>query len=489
MASTYSPLKIELIATGEQSGTWGTTTNTNLGTALEEAITGSADVAFTSAADVTVTLTDTNTAQTARNLRLNITESGAGIGYAGNLILGSGCQIEKLYLINNTTTGAKTIKNTSGSGISVPAGKSMFVYNNGTNVVDATTYLSSLTLGSALPIASGGTGTNSTTFASLTTNVSGILPIANGGTGENSRQAALDALAGSVTSGQYLRGNGSDILMSAIQAGDVPTLNQNTSGTAAGLSATLAIGSGGTGQTTAAAAFDALNPMTTGGDLIYESTPGSATRLPVGSTGQVLTVAGGLPTWAAAGGGSSQIQIFTSPGTWTKPSSCTNVKVYVVGAGGGSPNTQPGGGPNSGNGGAGGYAAGYVPVSAPVSVTVGAGGTTPGPGGQAPGNPGGSSSFGPVASATGGAGGLTPGNGASGTGTISSGTAILTTSGNSGDLAGVLSLSSSQSSVPRSGGTWNSTTLAKLAGAGGSGGAIGQGYGGISGVVIVEFVG
>ena len=48
MQSTYSSLKIELIATGEQTGTWGTTTNTNLGTALEEAITGSADVTFSS---------------------------------------------------------------------------------------------------------------------------------------------------------------------------------------------------------------------------------------------------------------------------------------------------------------------------------------------------------------------------------------------------------------------------------------------------------
>jgi hypothetical protein len=70
MASTYSALKIELIATGEQSGTWGTTTNNNLGNdALGEAITGSADVAFSSA-DVTVTLTDTNASQAARNLRL-----------------------------------------------------------------------------------------------------------------------------------------------------------------------------------------------------------------------------------------------------------------------------------------------------------------------------------------------------------------------------------------------------------------------------------
>ena len=159
MASTYSDLKIELIGTGEQSGTWGTTTNTNLSTALGEAITGSADVSFSSA-DVTVTLTDTNAAQTARNLRLNLTGTSGG---ARNLILGSGCQIEKLYLVNNGLADAVTVKNTSGTGIAVPAGKSMFVYNNGTNVVDATTHLSSLTLGSALPVSSGGTGVTSST--------------------------------------------------------------------------------------------------------------------------------------------------------------------------------------------------------------------------------------------------------------------------------------------------------------------------------------
>jgi hypothetical protein len=163
MPSTYSPLKIELIATGEQSGTWGATTNTNLGTALEDAITGSADVAFSSA-DVTVTLTDTNAAQTARNLRLNLTGTSGG---ARNLILGSGCQIEKLYLINNGLADAVTVKNTSGSGVAVPAGKSMFVYNNGTNVVDATTHLSSLTLTTALPAASGGTGQSSYTAGDL----------------------------------------------------------------------------------------------------------------------------------------------------------------------------------------------------------------------------------------------------------------------------------------------------------------------------------
>ena len=133
MASTYSDLKVELIGTGEQTGTWGTTTNNNLSIALGEAITGSADVSF-SGSDVTLTLTDTNAAQTARNLRLNLTGTSGG---ARNLILGSGCQIEKLYLVNNGLAHAVTVKNTTGTGIAVPAGKSMFVFNNGTNVVEA----------------------------------------------------------------------------------------------------------------------------------------------------------------------------------------------------------------------------------------------------------------------------------------------------------------------------------------------------------------
>ena len=160
MASTYSDLKFELITTGEQAGTWGITTDTNIGTAIQEAITGSADVAFSSA-DVTVTLTDTNATQTARNLRLNLTGTSGG---ARQLILGSGCQIEKLYLVNNGLADAVTVKNTTGTGIAVPAGKTMFVFNNGTNVVDATTYLSSLTLGTDLAVADGGTGAS--TFSS-----------------------------------------------------------------------------------------------------------------------------------------------------------------------------------------------------------------------------------------------------------------------------------------------------------------------------------
>ena len=78
MASTYSNLKIQLMATGENSGTWGNVTNVNLGTAIEEAIAGSADVTFSSG-NVTLTLTDTNASQTARNMRLNLTGTTGGV--------------------------------------------------------------------------------------------------------------------------------------------------------------------------------------------------------------------------------------------------------------------------------------------------------------------------------------------------------------------------------------------------------------------------
>ena len=139
------------MATGENSGTWGNVTNVNLGTALEEAIVGSADVSFSSA-EVTLTLTDTNSSQTARNLRLNLTGTSGG---AQNLIVPA---IEKVYIVNNGCADAITVKNSTGTGIAVPAGKTMYLYNNGTNVVDAITHLSSLTLASALPAGSGGTG-------------------------------------------------------------------------------------------------------------------------------------------------------------------------------------------------------------------------------------------------------------------------------------------------------------------------------------------
>jgi hypothetical protein len=154
MASTYSNIKIQLMATGENSTTWGNVTNTNLGTALEEAIVGSADVTFASA-NVTLTLTDTNATQVARHVRLRCT--GATGGSTRNLVVPS---IEKPYIVQNDCADSILVKTAAGTGITVPAGKTMWVYNDGVNVVDAVNHLTTLTLGTPLPILQGGTGSN-----------------------------------------------------------------------------------------------------------------------------------------------------------------------------------------------------------------------------------------------------------------------------------------------------------------------------------------
>jgi hypothetical protein len=100
-----------------------------------------------------------------------------------------------------------------------------------------------------------------------------------------------------------------------IVAADVPTLNQNTTGTAANVTGTVAIANGGTGQTTQTAAFDALAPTTTKGDLIVDNGTNNI-RLGVGLDTYVLTadstVAAGVK-WAAAAGGGSNI---TAQGLW-----------------------------------------------------------------------------------------------------------------------------------------------------------------------------
>ena len=151
---------------------------------------------------------------------------------------------------------------------------------------------------------SGGTTGLTTSGGPITTSgtitLAGTLAIASGGSGQTTAQAALNAFAGAVTSGSYLRGNGTNVVMDTIQVADVPTLNQNTTGTAAGLSATLAIASGGTGQTTASAAFNALSPVTTAGDLILGTGVNTASRLAIGSNGYLLTSNGTTASWAAA---------------------------------------------------------------------------------------------------------------------------------------------------------------------------------------------
>ena len=81
-----------------------------------------------------------------------------------------------------------------------------------------------------------------------------------------------------------------------------PVANLNIGGNAANVTGTVAIANGGTGQTTKTAAFDALSPMTTAGDIIYGGASGTGTRLAKGTDGQVLTLSSGLPSWATPTG-------------------------------------------------------------------------------------------------------------------------------------------------------------------------------------------
>ena len=241
MASTYSQYKIELIGTGEQAGTWGTTTNSNFGSAtpgtyqgFEQAIGGRADVTMSSTT-ITLSLTNSNAAQDARALYLNLSGTPGG---AADLVVPA---LQKSYLVKNGTTGgyAVTIKVTGQTGVSIPNGKTVWVYNNGTDVVTAVDHIPSLTLGAALPIASGGTGSTSTTFVDLTTNVTGTLPVANGGTGITSFGTGVATFLGTPSSANLAAAvtdeTGSGLLVFATSPTLVtPVLGTPSSGTLSG---------------------------------------------------------------------------------------------------------------------------------------------------------------------------------------------------------------------------------------------------------------
>ena len=211
MPSTYSNLKIQLMATGENNTTWGDVTNVNLGTALEEAVVGSADVTFASA-NVTLTLTDSNASQTARNMRLRCT--GTTGGSTRNLVVPS---IEKPYIVQNACADNILVKTAAGSGITVPPGTSTWVYVNGTDAVDAVTYLTELTAGT-LAVGNGiianltAVNLSSSNVAITGGSITGItdLAVTDGGTGQSS-----------FTNGQLLIGNttGNTLTKATLTAG------------------------------------------------------------------------------------------------------------------------------------------------------------------------------------------------------------------------------------------------------------------------------
>jgi hypothetical protein len=178
MASTFSPnLRIELIGAGEQAGTWGTTTNTNLGTLIEDAISGYVAVTISSA-DQALTAVN-GAADQSRNAMVQLNSaSGAFSVYAP--------PESKQYVLFNNTAHAATIYNSTalgnttaaGSGVTVPAGKTMTVWSDGTNFSVQNSLLAGDVVGNVTgnvngqlsgTIASGVTGTTQTFGTNNTT--------------------------------------------------------------------------------------------------------------------------------------------------------------------------------------------------------------------------------------------------------------------------------------------------------------------------------
>ena len=139
MASTYSPdLRIELIQTGQQTGIWGNTTNTNLGTLLEQAIAGAISVQVTSTDQALVAYNGVS--DQARNAAVDLTVS-AAVTAAFNVYIPP---VTKLYAFRNSSAYTATIYASSvlgnttagGVGVAIPAGASVLLRCDGTNVLE-----------------------------------------------------------------------------------------------------------------------------------------------------------------------------------------------------------------------------------------------------------------------------------------------------------------------------------------------------------------
>jgi len=139
-----------MMGTGDQAGNWSQTNNLNIGTLLEQAVSGYVTQAITDGADTVITIPN-GASGTARNMFIECTGSLTG---ARNLIVPSN---KKLYFIYNNTTGgyAVTVKVSGQTGVSVSSGAKLILVSNGTDIINATTYLNSV---GVVTVPSGGTG-------------------------------------------------------------------------------------------------------------------------------------------------------------------------------------------------------------------------------------------------------------------------------------------------------------------------------------------
>jgi len=243
MASTYSTnLKLELIGTGDQSGTWGATTNTNLGSLIEEAIAGYVTQAVTDGAATVLTIPD-GTSSNGRNYVIELT---------GTLSANRTVEVpavDKPYIFFNNTSGgySVTVKVSGQTGVTIANGKKAIVYTNSTDVIEVVN----------APVSEAGTQTltnktingsnNTVTNISLTSGVTGTLPTANGGTNLTSFTANGAVYASStsaLTTGTLPTASGGTALTSFTANGAM-----YASSTTALTTGTLPVASGGTGIT------------------------------------------------------------------------------------------------------------------------------------------------------------------------------------------------------------------------------------------------
>ena len=231
MASTYSSnLKIELMGTGENAGTWGNITNTNLGTALEQAVVGLGNPDFVADANLTITLTDTNAAQAARALVLNVTSGFGSLTVTRELVVPT---LQKQYIVQNNTTGGQsiTVKTSGGTGITVPNGRKAHLYVDGTNVIQMFDFVDingGAIDGTVIGGAAAAAGSFTTLGASGNATVGGTLGVTGLLTATGGVSGAVTSSSVTVTGGTI---NGTTIGASTASTGAFTTLTSSSTTT------------------------------------------------------------------------------------------------------------------------------------------------------------------------------------------------------------------------------------------------------------------
>jgi len=164
MATYVNDLRLKEIATGDESGTWGTSTNTNL-ELISEAFSFGTEASFSSDADATTTIADGAT-DPARSLYFKVT-SGVSLTATRTLTLAPN-DVSKIWIIENATSGSQSINISQGSGanVTIPNGSVAVVYSDGAGagaaVVDAFT---DLNVSSSLSIGGSGVATTGKAIA------------------------------------------------------------------------------------------------------------------------------------------------------------------------------------------------------------------------------------------------------------------------------------------------------------------------------------